>query len=145
MDGGSVEGGRPDSTAGEHGRDGRFVGASQAAGAGRAVKADDVVIRECTSDTLDELRACVALQKEVWNFSDAELVPLRMFVVADKVGGQVMGAFSGNDMVGFALSVPGTRSGHIYLHSHMLAVKKEQRNSGLGRRLKLFQREDALG
>ena len=47
-------------------------------------------------------------------------------------------------MVGFALSVPGTRSGHIYLHSHMLAVRKEHRNSGLGRRLKLLQREDAL-
>ena len=30
----------------------------------------------------------------------------RMFVVADKVGGQVMGAFDGNTMVGFALSHP---------------------------------------
>ena len=67
-----------------------------------------------------------------------------MFVVADKVGGQVMGAFDGSVMVGFALSVPGTRTGHIYLHSHMLAVRKEYRNSGLGRRLKLLQREDAL-
>jgi len=80
----------------------------------------------------------------VWNFSDAELVPLRMFVVADKVGGQVMGAFHGKEMIGFALSVPGTRTGHVYLHSHMLAVKKEHRNSGLGRRMKLMQREDAL-
>jgi predicted GNAT superfamily acetyltransferase len=55
-----------------------------------------------------------------------------------------MGAFDGGRMVGFALSVPGTRSGRIYLHSHMLAVRKEQRNSGLGRLLKLLQREDAL-
>jgi predicted GNAT superfamily acetyltransferase len=86
----------------------------------------------------------VALQKEVWNFTDAELIPLRMFVVAEKVGGQVMGAFAGSEMVGFALSVPGTRSGSVYLHSHMLAVRKDQRNSGLGRRLKLLQREDAL-
>jgi predicted GNAT superfamily acetyltransferase len=101
-----------------------------------------MVIRRCYG--LDELKACVALQKEVWNFTDAELVPLRMFVVAEKVGGQVMGAFDGNEMVGFALSVPGTRSGHIYLHSHMLAVRKDYRNSGLGRRLKLLQREDAL-
>jgi len=100
------------------------------------------VIRRCQG--LDELRACVALQKEIWNFTEAELVPLRMFVVADKVGGQVMGAFDGDEMVGFALSVPGTRSGHVYLHSHMLAVRKERRNSGLGRRLKLLQREDAL-
>jgi predicted GNAT superfamily acetyltransferase len=106
------------------------------------VSTDSIVIRRCQG--IDELRACVALQKEVWNFTDAELVPLRMFVVAEKVGGQVMGAFEGKDMVGFALSVPGTRSGHGYLHSHMLAVKKDHRNSGLGRRLKLLQREEAL-
>jgi len=106
------------------------------------LSADAILIRHCQG--LEELRACVALQKEVWNFSDAELVPLRMFVVAEKVGGQVMGAFAGREMVGFALSVPGTRSGHVYLHSHMLAVRKDHRNGGLGRRLKLFQREDAL-
>jgi len=41
-------------------------------------------------------------------------------------------------------SVPGSRGGHSYLYSHMLAVKAEHRNAGLGRRLKLFQREDAL-
>ena len=106
------------------------------------MSADSVVIRHCKG--LEELRACVALQKEVWNFTDTDLVPLRMFVVAEKVGGQVMGAFAGSEMVGFALSVPGTRSGRVYLHSHMLAVRKEHRNSGLGRRLKLLQREDAL-
>ena len=106
------------------------------------MSAESIVIRHCHG--LDELRACVALQKEIWNFTDAELVPLRMFVVAEKVGGQVMGAFEGSEMVGFALSVPGTRSGHVYLHSHMLAVRKDHRNSGLGRRLKLLQREDAL-
>ncbi len=106
------------------------------------MSAESIVLRRC--DGLEELRACVALQKEVWNFTDAELIPLRMFVVADKVGGQVMGAFDGSEMIGFALSVPGTRSGHIYLHSHMLAVRKEYRNGGLGRRLKLLQRADAL-
>jgi predicted GNAT superfamily acetyltransferase len=106
------------------------------------LSADSIVLRKCQG--LDELRACVALQKEVWKFTDAELVPLRMFVVADKVGGQVMGAFDGNEMVGFALSVPGTRSGHVYLHSHMLAVRKDHRNGGLGRRLKMLQREEAL-
>ena len=104
--------------------------------------ADSVVIRNCQG--IEEFHACVALQKEVWNFADADLVPLRMFVVADKVGGQVMGAFEGREMVGFALSVPGVRSGHIYLHSHMLAVRKDHRNGGLGRRLKLLQREEAL-
>lgn len=106
------------------------------------MSAANIDLRRCHG--IEEFRACVALQKEVWNFTDAELVPLRMFVVADKVGGQVMGAFDGGTMIGFALSVPGTRTGHIYLHSHMLAVRKEYRNSGLGGRLKMMQRDDAL-
>jgi predicted GNAT superfamily acetyltransferase len=102
----------------------------------------EIHIRKCANIT--ELEACVALQKEVWNFSDMDLVPLRMFVVADKVGGQVLGAFHGDKMIGFAMAVPGTRGGHAYLHSHMLAVRADFRNSGIGRRLKLAQRDDAL-
>jgi predicted GNAT superfamily acetyltransferase len=103
---------------------------------------DPILIRKCHG--LDEMRACVALQKEVWNFSDIELVPLRIFVVAEKVGGQVVGAFQGVDLIGFAFAIPGMRDRQSYLYSHMLAVRKQFRNSGLGRRLKLFQRDDAL-
>src|SRR6202049_1047009 len=127
------------------GFDGRtriLMAAGQATGKGRQVSADSTVIRKCHQ--LDEMRACVALQKEVWSFSDADLVPLRMFVVAEKVGGQVIGAFAGNEMVGFAFSIPGFRGGHSYLHSHMLAVRKQHQNAGVGRRLKLVQRDDAL-
>ncbi|HEV2118101.1 MAG TPA: GNAT family N-acetyltransferase [Terriglobales bacterium] len=106
------------------------------------VSAPAVEIRNCHG--LEEFRACLDLQKEVWGFSDAELVPLRLFVVAAKIGGQVIGAFEGRELVGFALAVPGARAGHPYLHSHMLAVRESHRNSGLGRRIKLFQREEAL-
>jgi predicted GNAT superfamily acetyltransferase len=106
------------------------------------VKSDSLVLRKCSG--LEEMRACLAVQKEVWNFSDIELVPLRIFVVAEKVGGQVMGAFEGKDLIGFAMAIPGYRSGHSYLYSHMLAVRKEYRNAGVGRRLKLLQREDGI-
>jgi predicted GNAT superfamily acetyltransferase len=90
------------------------------------------------------MRACLALQKEVWNFTDIELVPLRMFVVAGKIGGHVIGAFEGSELVAFSLAIPGAYGGHAYLHSHMLAVRTEYRDQGLGRRIKLFQRADAL-
>jgi len=114
----------------------------------------DLTIRKC--EALAEMRACFALQKEVWKFADADLVPVRMFVVAAKIGGQVIGAFVNRDherddetdgekeLIGFALAIPGMRNGHCYLHSHMLAVRQQYRNLGLGRRIKLHQREDAL-
>ncbi len=102
----------------------------------------EIETRACRG--LDEFRACVNLQKEVWNFSDADLIPLRMFVVAEKIGGQIIGSFDGSELIGFALAIPGNRNGHLYLHSHMLAVREQYRNSGLGRRIKLFQREDAI-
>jgi len=105
-------------------------------------KPDAIVIRKC--EALKEMQAAFALQKEVWNFTDAELVPVRIFVLANKIGGHVIGAFDQNEMVAFALALPGMRNGHSYLHSHMLAVRQQCRNAGLGRRMKLFQREVAL-
>jgi len=103
---------------------------------------EQITIRKCIG--IDELNACVVLQKEVWNFSDLDLIPLRMFVVSQKIGGQTIGAFHGDDLVGFAFSIPGSRAGHAYLHSHMLAVRDSFRNHGLGRKLKLAQRDDAI-
>jgi predicted GNAT superfamily acetyltransferase len=105
-------------------------------------EASEIAIRKC--EGIEEFNACVALQKEVWNFADIDLIPLRMFVVSQKIGGQIIGAFSGGELVGFAFSIPGSRAGHAYLHSHMLAVRNTFRNHGLGRRLKLAQRDDAL-
>src|SRR2546430_16832747 len=81
-----------------------------------------IVIRKCHE--LDEMRACVALQKEVWNFSDAELVPLRLFVVAEKIGGQIIGAFQGDEMIGFALEEAGGRGGDAYLHYEMVDARQ---------------------
>jgi predicted GNAT superfamily acetyltransferase len=101
-----------------------------------------VEIRHLT--TLPELGEAVRLQKEIWGFEDIELLPLRLFVVAQKVGGQTVGAFDQGRMVGFLLAIPGLKQGQMYLHSHMMGVRPEYRNSGLGRRMKLLQREDAL-
>lgn len=102
-----------------------------------------VVIRPMAS--LAEFKEGVRLQKEIWGFEDIELLPLRLFVVASRVGGQVMGAFDGDKMVGFLLAIPGLKKGSTtYLHSHMMGVLPEYRNQSLGQRLKLAQREEAL-
>ncbi|MBI5280448.1 MAG: GNAT family N-acetyltransferase [Candidatus Solibacter usitatus] len=85
------------------------------------------------------------MQQEIWGFEDIELLPLRLFVVATKVGGQVIGAYDGETMIGFLLAIPGLKGGATtYLHSHMMGVQPPYRNLGVGRMLKLKQRAEAL-
>ncbi len=102
----------------------------------------EIEIRLCSG--IEDFEHCVALQREVWGFHDVDLVPLRMFAVAMKIGGQVIGAYHDEQMIAFAMSIPGVHGRRPYLHSHMLAVLPEYQNHGLGRRIKLFQREDAI-
>jgi predicted GNAT superfamily acetyltransferase len=93
----------------------------------------------------EEFAEVVRLQQDIWGFQDVELLPLRLFVVADKIGGQVLGGFDGSRMIAFCLCIPGLKSGgKYYLHSHMLGVLPDYRNTGLGRRMKLNQRQYAL-
>jgi predicted GNAT superfamily acetyltransferase len=93
-----------------------------------------------------EFAEAVRLQSVIWGFDDVELLPVRLFIVASRIGGQTLGAFDGSRMAGFLLAIPGIKrdSGIAYLHSHMLGVLNDYRNAGVGRTLKLAQREDAL-
>jgi len=130
-----------------------------------------IEIRAC--EGLDELEACVRLQVETWGYDAADVIPRRAFLVAQKIGGQVLGAFETagkreqgtgraeqgieggkvagrpEELVGFAFSLPGVKSKQgialPYLHSHMLAVRESYRNRGIGLELKLAQRREALG
>jgi predicted GNAT superfamily acetyltransferase len=106
-------------------------------------KPSAITIRKCT--TLDEFRECVALQREIWAESDLEVEPATMFVVAAHTGGQVLGAFDGNRLVAYTLAVAGLHHTTPYLHSHHTGVHADYRDRGVGRMLKLFQRDEALG
>lgn len=102
-----------------------------------------IEIRQLTK--LDEFAEAVRLQRDIWGFQDVDLLPLRLFVVASKIGGQALGAFDQGKMVAFCLCIPGLKpGGKSYLHSHMLGVLPSYRNSGIGRELKLKQREYAI-
>jgi predicted GNAT superfamily acetyltransferase len=116
-----------------------------------------IVIRACKGH--DELEACVQLQVETWGYDESDIMPRKSFIVAQKIGGQAIGAFDTDipgarpeggpeSLVGFAFSLPGVKTGsgepRPYLHSHMLAVRESHRNRGLGAQLKLKQRDEAL-
>jgi predicted GNAT superfamily acetyltransferase len=102
-----------------------------------------IVVRKC--ERLEEFHRCVELQRQIWREADLEVEPATMFVVASHTGGQVLGAFDGDQLVGYTLAVVGLREGVAYMHSHMTGVRAEYHNQGVGRMLKLFQRDEALG
>jgi predicted GNAT superfamily acetyltransferase len=105
--------------------------------------ASPIELRKLTS--IADFEEAVELQKTIWGFADIELLPRRLFVVANKIGGQTLGAFDGDRMVAFLIAIPGLKAdGTQYIHSHMLGTLREYRDRGLGKRLKLMQREDAL-
>jgi predicted GNAT superfamily acetyltransferase len=94
----------------------------------------------------EEFAEAVRVQQTIWGFADMDMLPLRSFVVYGKIGGQLFGAYDGDEMAGFLIAVPGIKPGpRPYLHSHMLGVLPAWRDAGIGRRLKLRQREEALG
>ncbi len=101
-----------------------------------------IEVRHC--DTLAEFEDCLRLEHAVWGHGEDIAVPVPILAVAHHTGGQVLGAFAGPEMVGFTLALHGTRAGKEFLHSHMTAVLPEYRDHGVGRQLKLFQRDDAL-
>ncbi len=104
--------------------------------------APDIVIRKCHK--LDEFHRCVDIQREIWNESDLETEPYVTFVVAAQTGGQVLGAFDDDTMVGFTLGLVGLHDKTPYIHSHMTGVLASHRDRRVGRLLKLFQRDEAL-
>jgi predicted GNAT superfamily acetyltransferase len=102
-----------------------------------------IQVRKC--EKLEEFQCCVELQRQIWGEADLEVEPVTAFVVAAQTGGQVLGAFDDGRMIGYTLAVVGVRNGVAYLHSHMTGVLSDYRDRGVGRMLKLYQRDEALG
>jgi len=92
--------------------------------------------------TWPEYRACVELQREVWGGDFSDQVPASILSVAQRVGGVCAGAFEPDGrLVGFVFGISGIQHGRLVHWSDLMAVRAEARDRGVGRQLKLFQRE----
>lgn len=94
-------------------------------------------------ETPEEITRTETLQKIVWQCSDAEVTPGNMLIAAVHGGGLALGAYMGEDMVGFVFNFPGyypTPDGpRLKQCSHMLAVLPQYRDQDIGFRLKRAQ------
>lgn len=93
---------------------------------------------------LEELRAVEALQKEIWQCSDLDVVPALEMIATRAAGAILLGAFDGSEMVAFAYGFPGFEGEHRIIHSDMVGVRAKYRDQGIGHALKLAQRDAAL-
>jgi len=101
-----------------------------------------VTIRDLQS--FEDLKQVEEVEREVWGFSDLDTTSLTLAIATKEAGSIWVGAFDGARLVGFAFGFLGTEHGQLIVHSHMLAVREPYRNSRLGYKLKLAQRERAL-
>ena len=96
--------------------------------------------------TVAEFRACEAMQQQVWAMpDDLEVVPLHLLITVQRNGGLLLGAFDGDDLVGFVFGFPGVSSNGKLKHcSHLMGVASSYQSRGVGYKLKLAQREFVL-
>ncbi len=94
-------------------------------------------------DTPEELRLIEHLQREVWQGSETDVVPMHMLITAVHNGGFVLGAYDDEQIIGFVFGFPGlekTPDGPRAKHcSHMMGVHPNYQNSGIGFALKRAQ------
>ncbi len=103
----------------------------------------DLMIRPL--EGLEEREACVELQRCTWGRDFSDRVPPSILMLAQELGGVASGAFLGDRLVGFVFGITGVLDGEVTHWSDMLAVDPELRGHGIGRKLKLHQRELLLG
>ena len=88
----------------------------------------------------EDIRLIQTLEMEIWN--GAPIPTHQTFTVA-KNGGLLLGAFSGDKLVGFSYGFPGFANGKSYLCSHMLGIHPDYQLKGIGKWLKDEQRKRA--
>jgi predicted GNAT superfamily acetyltransferase len=96
-------------------------------------------------DSEADYAACVRLQRLTWGAGFGEVVPASVLKITSRVGGIVAGAFEGAELLGFVYGITGLHRGRLAHWSHMLAVRADARDHGIGLRLKHFQRDVLRG
>ncbi len=102
--------------------------------------------------TLDELRPLVALQQAYWGDDSESVIPAHMLFSLANNGGHVLTAYDADQPVGMLVGFLGTNMdderrpamANLQIVSKRMVVLSDYRSSGIGYRLKLAQRDQAM-
>ena len=108
----------------------------------RRVSPMDVDIRTLTR--IEDMLPIEELQHAIWGYDKP--YPVRLLLVIAETGGQVLGAYWQDQMIGFSfmLYARGHGGDGPYLHSQLVGVQPAWRDKNIGFLLKLAQRQYAL-
>jgi predicted GNAT superfamily acetyltransferase len=102
---------------------------------------------------LSDLHPIEPLERAIWGMDDVEMISTHTLHAMVHSGGQILGAFVEEKMVGFVVSIVGlmpidaahtTAVARLKLYSVIAGVAPGYQNANVGYRLKLAQREFAL-
>lgn len=102
-----------------------------------------------------DLKKIEDLQRVIWQTGDLQVIPARTLHAIAYNGGLLLGAYDGDEVVGFIFAVIGTVQGldkrvdqiaaaRLQLYSTIMGVLPGYQGQGIGYRLKLAQREFAI-
>ena len=93
-------------------------------------------------ETPEDYAASENTMKEIWKFSERDIIPSHLLKPINDQGGLVLGAFDNDKMVGILVGFLAYYKGILHHHSHVTGVL--DRYKGVGYQLKQKQREFAL-
>lgn len=100
---------------------------------------ESVVVKELT--TIEQIEQARELEYMIWA---TERIPTHQTIAFSRNGGFVLGAYLQDTLIGFSYSCPGYVDGEVYLYSHLLGIKREYREKGVGELIKCFQKDIAM-
>jgi predicted GNAT superfamily acetyltransferase len=95
-------------------------------------------------EKIEHFRQCQDIQKQVWGFTDVQVIPFTQLMMAQKNGGIVLAAFDGDNLVAFVYGFMAMWERRLYLYSQRMGVLPHYQRQGIGYRLKLAQRNFML-
>ena len=87
------------------------------------------------------MQAVVELEVAVWAAPPIEVLPAHILITIAHNGGQVLGAFTDQSLIGMSVGLPAWCAGERLLWSHMAGVHPDWQGSGVGTALKLKQHQ----